>query len=420
MRPLPRELATPPVTKMCFGTGQQSTPVRPPLPRTHGGRHVTPLSTIGYMSSIGQQGGGDGAVMHAFVQLLVAEPDDQDRTGLDGLVRRSLRVRSWLDAMDARIATRAADLAARGEGDAPATVLAGGDRRGKRDAEAAAARGAVCTRMPAVADALAAGSVTAGHVDAIGKAVRTARRRRQGGIGRLLEGVGRGRREHVARAVRPRGRRSRPLARRRRRTVTPRTVAPAAHRASLGGPAHRHVQDVAQPRSARRRQRVDGVQRVDRGRTQRSTGRRRTDSGTSFKPTPWSTTSPAHAPVTSTPVRGGGVGAHRRHRTARRRLNHSSSSRPTDGQPLPVGGGAAPRLRRRHRADLAGLAPAKCSPSAGNVAWRPGHSAQPCGRCIARAGSPACTVGFEHCRIHHVTYWERLGRHRPRQPDPDL
>ena len=24
-------------------------------------------------------------------------------------------------------------------------------------------------------------------------------------------------------------------------------------------------------------------------------------------------------------------------------------------------------------------------------------------------GYPNCTVGFEHCRIHHVTYWERNG-----------
>ena len=25
-------------------------------------------------------------------------------------------------------------------------------------------------------------------------------------------------------------------------------------------------------------------------------------------------------------------------------------------------------------------------------------------------GFPDCTVGFEHCRIHHVTYWEHFGR----------
>ena len=33
---------------------------------------------------------------------------------------------------------------------------------------------------------------------------------------------------------------------------------------------------------------------------------------------------------------------------------------------------------------------------------------------------PDCTVGFEHCRIHHVTFWEQLRPHRSRQPRPDL
>ena len=115
----------------------------------------TPLSTIGYMSSRRYIEGDlpdDGTVLDAFVKLLVAEPDEKDRDGLDGLVRRSLRVRGWLDAVDARIAVAAAPAGCRGRrGEAPATVLAGGGRRARRDAEAAAARGSVCARMPAVA-----------------------------------------------------------------------------------------------------------------------------------------------------------------------------------------------------------------------------------------------------------------------------
>ena len=53
----------------------------------------------------------DGSVLDAFVKLLVAEPEEKDRDGLDGLVRRSLRLRGWLDSIDARIAVRAARLA---------------------------------------------------------------------------------------------------------------------------------------------------------------------------------------------------------------------------------------------------------------------------------------------------------------------
>ncbi len=114
----------------------------------------------------------DGTVLDAFVKLLVADPDEKDRDGIDGLVRRSLRLRGWLDAVDARIAGRAARLAAEGNGEAPTTVLTGGGRRAKRDAEAAAARGTVCARMPSVADALADGTIGAGHVDAIVNATR--------------------------------------------------------------------------------------------------------------------------------------------------------------------------------------------------------------------------------------------------------
>ena len=51
-------------------------------------------------------------------------------------------------------------------------MLAGGGRRSKRDAEAAAARGAVCQRMPQLGAALADGTIGAGHVDAVAKAAR--------------------------------------------------------------------------------------------------------------------------------------------------------------------------------------------------------------------------------------------------------
>jgi len=114
----------------------------------------------------------DGTVLDAFVKLLVADPGERNAEGLDGLVRRSLRVRAWLDAVDGRIAVRAGELAGAGRGEAAATVLAGGGRRARRDAEAAAARGAVCARMPGLGAALADGTIGAGHVDAVANAAR--------------------------------------------------------------------------------------------------------------------------------------------------------------------------------------------------------------------------------------------------------
>ena len=146
---------------------------------------------MAYMSSVGGferyvEGDlpDDGTLLDAFVKLLVAEPDEKNRDGLDGLVRRSLRLRGWLDSLDARIAVRAARLASEGRSADAATVLAGGGRRAKRDADAAAERGTVCERMPDVGAALADGTLTAGHVDALAKA---ARQLDDDGRGRLAE-----------------------------------------------------------------------------------------------------------------------------------------------------------------------------------------------------------------------------------------
>jgi hypothetical protein len=73
---------------------------------------------MGYVSSIQPLVLGDdpddGTVLDAFVKLLVAEPSERNSEGLAGLVRRSFRVRGWLDAIDARVAVRAAELADEG------------------------------------------------------------------------------------------------------------------------------------------------------------------------------------------------------------------------------------------------------------------------------------------------------------------
>ena len=138
------------------------------------GGTVTPLCHDGYMSSMTDAAGlvGREALFAAFAELSECDPLQQDRDGLEGLVRRSLRLRGWLDAIDARIAARAAQLAAVGSSEDASTVLAGGGRRSRRDAEAAADRGTVCERLPLLATALANGTVTAGHVDAIASAAR--------------------------------------------------------------------------------------------------------------------------------------------------------------------------------------------------------------------------------------------------------
>ena len=108
-------------------------------------------------------------VVGVVTELTCADPATCDRGGLTEIVSASQRVRSWLDALDVRVAL---PLPAGGGGlmRAPGDVLTGGGRRAGRDAAAAARRSTVCDRLPAVHDALAAGAVSAGHVDAIARA----------------------------------------------------------------------------------------------------------------------------------------------------------------------------------------------------------------------------------------------------------
>lgn len=119
-------------------------------------------------------GGGTGTpppgLPTVLARLLAADPSSCERDGLVALVSQSQRVRGWLDAFDARITIRAADLAARGVCESAGSVLAGRGRRSQRDAETAAARAGLCKDMPTVQDALSDGTISAGHVDAIANA----------------------------------------------------------------------------------------------------------------------------------------------------------------------------------------------------------------------------------------------------------
>src|SRR4051794_19114596 len=90
---------------------------------------------------------------------------------LAALVHVVQGVRGWLDAFEARCATRVAALAATGVSSPPAELLADGGRRRWRDATVAASRAEVCAAMPAFAEALAGGAVSSGHVDAVARAV---------------------------------------------------------------------------------------------------------------------------------------------------------------------------------------------------------------------------------------------------------
>ena len=353
----------------------------------------------------------DGTVLDAFVKLLVAEPDEKDRDGLDGLVRRSLRLRGWLDAVDARIAGRAARLAAEGNGEAPATVLTGGGRRAKRDAEAAAARGTVCARMPAVADALADGTIGAGHVDAI---VNATRHLDDDATTELVE--------HSAELVDAAA------------TMTPEAF-------------DREVGDLARSLSG-----DGGLSHHERLRRQRNV-RRWVDRHSGMSKTllsldplddakVWTAFNTAVAAArtanqhdderTWDQLQADAIVDHITHQTSSDRgsggagaagaevsvlIDYSALlsggdarvAETADGQPLPV------EVIRRLGCD-GNLVPIWLDADFEVLAV--GRHCRLATRAQRRAlramyrtcGYPDCTVGFEHCRIHHVTYWERFGR----------
>src|SRR5262245_9890051 len=111
---------------------------------------------------------GNG-VVELVAELAGADPLCCDRDGLADLVAKSQRVRSWLDALDARIALRSRRLADQGACEAPGALLAGEGRRSAKDAEGAAERAGVCEQLPSFHDALATGEVSSGHVDAVAR-----------------------------------------------------------------------------------------------------------------------------------------------------------------------------------------------------------------------------------------------------------
>src|SRR5262245_21558925 len=91
-------------------------------------------------------------------EVLAIDPTTCDATALTVLSDGVQRLRCWLDAVDVAAVARSAALA-----------TAGG-RRSTREADVVHERATVCAAMPDVHEALAAGTLSAGHADAIARA----------------------------------------------------------------------------------------------------------------------------------------------------------------------------------------------------------------------------------------------------------
>jgi hypothetical protein len=102
------------------------------------------------------------------------ELDLLDRDELAAIVAASARVRGWLDAVDLRCSRRGRTLADAGEAEPAASMLANKGNRTNRDARQISRREKVAEAMPSLEDGLSAGTVSAGHLDAIANATRNA------------------------------------------------------------------------------------------------------------------------------------------------------------------------------------------------------------------------------------------------------
>lgn len=106
------------------------------------------------------------------VALRAADPDVMERDDLVALTRQIAAVKAWCDALQVRATRRLRALADEGRAEAPRDVLGRDGRESSKNARTADDRERVCTAMPGFEDALASGAVAAGHVDAIAAATR--------------------------------------------------------------------------------------------------------------------------------------------------------------------------------------------------------------------------------------------------------
>ena len=107
-----------------------------------------------------------------FAALCVADPDVMDRDELVEFIRDVASLKSWCDSLNVRATRRQRELAAEGRAEAPKDLLAREGGQSGKEARAGEERERVCSALPGFEAALAAGSVAAGHVDAIAGAIR--------------------------------------------------------------------------------------------------------------------------------------------------------------------------------------------------------------------------------------------------------
>ena len=121
-----------------------------------------------------EKGCADSGVVDALSAIVAVDVATADEATLGAACRRVRRVQGFLDAFVVAAGRRSEELKAAGQGRGAETMLTRNTRVSGRQARQAVRRGEVLDRAPALGDALAAGAVSAAHVDAFGNAVQRA------------------------------------------------------------------------------------------------------------------------------------------------------------------------------------------------------------------------------------------------------
>ena len=116
----------------------------------------------------------DEDVVGVLATLVAVDVGGAGEVELGAAMRRLRRVRGWLDAFEAQLVERSDELGRAGQGRGGESLLIRNGRVSSQLARRTVRRAAVLTEAPALGDALAAGAVSAGHVDVFGEATRRA------------------------------------------------------------------------------------------------------------------------------------------------------------------------------------------------------------------------------------------------------
>jgi hypothetical protein len=108
----------------------------------------------------------------AFHHLRTAPLATVDRGDLAIAMRSSRVMRGWIDTIDIVCARRARELAAADGAESAESMLIDNGRRSGREAQATGQRETICSQVPDLEVALAAGAVSTDHIDALARAAK--------------------------------------------------------------------------------------------------------------------------------------------------------------------------------------------------------------------------------------------------------